>query len=106
MEVEEQEEDKESENDGVGSNLFCSYGIPPDSPGNLLSFPLFFGPREFNPSVDVHAMKSHESAPKKVVYFMAIINIFMPYDPKKKAAHTAKTMKHGVWAEILAVNPK
>lgn len=35
-------------------------------------------------------------APKKEVYFMAIIDILTPYDAKKKAAHAAKTVKHGV----------
>ncbi|XP_045344593.1 phosphatidylinositol 5-phosphate 4-kinase type-2 beta isoform X2 [Leopardus geoffroyi] len=95
MEVEERAEDEECENDGLGGNLLCSYGTPPDSPGNLLSFPRFFGPGEFDPSVDVYAMKSHESAPKKEVYFMAIIDILTPYDAKKKAAHAAKTVKHG-----------
>lgn len=61
MEVEERAEDEECENDGVGGALLCSYGTPPDSPGNLLSTPRFFGPGEFDPSVDVYAMKSHES---------------------------------------------
>ncbi|EPY87175.1 phosphatidylinositol-5-phosphate 4-kinase type-2 beta [Camelus ferus] len=106
MEVEERAEDEECENDGVGGNLLCSYGTPPDSPGNLLSFPRFFGPGEFDPSVDVYAMKSHESAPKKEVYFMAIIDILTPYDAKKKAAHAAKTVKHGAGAEISTVNPE
>lgn len=35
-------------------------------------------------------------APKKEVYFMAVIDILTPYDAKKKAAHAAKTVKHGV----------
>lgn len=61
MEVEERAEDEECENDGMGGTLLCSYGTPPDSPGNLLSFPRFFGPGEFDPAVDVYAMKSHES---------------------------------------------
>jgi len=33
---------------------------------------------------------------KKDVYFMAIIDILTHYDTKKKAAHAAKTVKHGV----------
>uniref|UniRef100_F7BQA1 1-phosphatidylinositol-5-phosphate 4-kinase n=1 Tax=Equus caballus TaxID=9796 RepID=F7BQA1_HORSE len=105
MEVEERAEDEECENDGMGGNLLCSYGTPPDSPGNLLSFPRFFGPGEFDPSVDVYAMKSHESAPKKEVYFMAIIDILTPYDAKKKAAHAAKTVKHGVSSPCLHPGP-
>ncbi|XP_077169219.1 phosphatidylinositol 5-phosphate 4-kinase type-2 beta [Paroedura picta] len=106
MEVEERAEDEECENDGVGGNPMGSYGTPPDSPGNLLNFPRFFGPGEFDASVDVYAMKSHESAPKKEVYFMAIIDILTPYDAKKKAAHAAKTVKHGAGAEISTVNPE
>ncbi|XP_063815770.1 phosphatidylinositol 5-phosphate 4-kinase type-2 beta [Pseudophryne corroboree] len=104
MEVEERAEEEECE-DGSG-NPICSYGTPPDSPGNLLNFPRFFGPGEFDPSVDVYAMKSHDSAPKKEVYFMAIIDILTPYDAKKKAAHAAKTVKHGAGAEISTVNPE
>ena len=40
-------------------------------------------------------------APKKEVYFMAIIDILTPYDAKKKAAHAAKTVKHGVSSPCL-----
>jgi hypothetical protein len=36
------------------------------------------------------------AAVKKEVYFMAIIDILTHYDAKKKAAHAAKTVKHGV----------
>ncbi|KAK2815593.1 hypothetical protein Q5P01_026060 [Channa striata] len=66
----------------------------------------FFGPGEFDPSVDVYAIKSHDSAVKKEVYFMAIIDILTHYDAKKKAAHAAKTVKHGAGAEISTVNPE
>ncbi|NP_001084254.1 phosphatidylinositol-5-phosphate 4-kinase, type II, beta L homeolog [Xenopus laevis] len=104
MEVEERAEEEECE-DGSG-NPICSYGTPPDSPGNLLNFPRFFGPGEFDPSVDVYAMRSHDNAPRKEVYFMAIIDILTPYDAKKKAAHAAKTVKHGAGAEISTVNPE
>ncbi|XP_070800558.1 phosphatidylinositol 5-phosphate 4-kinase type-2 beta isoform X3 [Pituophis catenifer annectens] len=105
-EMEFEAEDEECENDGIGGNPIGSYGTPPESPGNLLNFPHFFGPGEFDPSVDVYAMKSHESAPKKEIYFMAIIDILTPYDTKKKAAHAAKTVKHGAGAEISTVNPE
>lgn len=40
-------------------------------------------------------------AAKKEVYFMAIIDILTHYDAKKKAAHAAKTVKHGVSAKML-----
>lgn len=39
-------------------------------------------------------------AVKKEVYFMAIIDILTHYDAKKKAAHAAKTVKHGVSAKM------
>lgn len=41
---------------------------------------------------------SPPGAVKKEVYFMAIIDILTHYDAKKKAAHAAKTVKHGVSA--------
>lgn len=44
-------------------------------------------------------------APKKEVYFMAIIDILTPYDAKKKAAHAAKTVKHGVSSSRLRLGP-
>lgn len=42
-------------------------------------------------------------AVKKEVYFMAIIDILTHYDAKKKAAHAAKTVKHGVSVKISAL---
>lgn len=35
-------------------------------------------------------------APHKEVYFMGLIDVLTQYDTKKKAAHAAKTVKHGV----------
>lgn len=107
MEVEAGAEEEEYENDGMGGALTGSFGTPPDSPGNPLNFGGFFGPGEFDPSVDVYAIKSHDiGAVKKEVYFMAIIDILTHYDAKKKAAHAAKTVKHGAGAEISTVNPE
>lgn len=40
------------------------------------------------------------AAPRKEVYFMAVIDILQHYDAKKKAAHAAKTVKHGVCREV------
>lgn len=51
-------------------------------------------------------MKSHESAPKKEVYSVAVTDIFTLYDAKKKAAHAAKTLKNGAGSEIQTVNPE
>lgn len=36
---------------------------------------------------------------------MAIIDILTPYDAKKKAAHAAKTVKHGVSPPLLPHTP-
>uniref|UniRef100_A0A8B9GNW2 Phosphatidylinositol 5-phosphate 4-kinase type-2 alpha n=1 Tax=Astyanax mexicanus TaxID=7994 RepID=A0A8B9GNW2_ASTMX len=81
-------------------------GTPPDSPSNTLESNKPLGPGEFDPNIDVYATRSHDNAPKKEVYFMAIIDILTPYDAKKKAAHAAKTVKHGAGAEISTVNPE
>uniref|UniRef100_A0A8C1VAF9 Phosphatidylinositol 5-phosphate 4-kinase type-2 alpha n=2 Tax=Cyprinus carpio TaxID=7962 RepID=A0A8C1VAF9_CYPCA len=77
-----------------------------NSPSNTLDSNRPLGPGEFDPAIDVYAIKSHENAPKKEIYFMAVIDILTPYDAKKKAAHAAKTVKHGAGAEISTVNPE
>uniref|UniRef100_A0A8C6WHY2 1-phosphatidylinositol-5-phosphate 4-kinase n=1 Tax=Neogobius melanostomus TaxID=47308 RepID=A0A8C6WHY2_9GOBI len=96
MDVEATGEEDEYENDGMGGG----------APGNPLNCGGFFGPGDFDPSVDVYAIKSQDGAVKKEVYFMAIIDILTHYDAKKKAAHAAKTVKHGAGAEISTVNPE
>lgn len=60
MDVEGVGEEEEYENDG-GGVLTGSFGTPPDSPGNPLNCGGFFSPGEFDPSVDVYAIKSHDS---------------------------------------------
>ncbi|EMP42116.1 Phosphatidylinositol-5-phosphate 4-kinase type-2 gamma [Chelonia mydas] len=44
--------------------------------------------------------------PQPEVYFMGLIDILTQYDAKKKAAHAAKTVKHGAGAEISTVHPE
>uniref|UniRef100_A0A668TFK3 Phosphatidylinositol 5-phosphate 4-kinase type-2 alpha n=1 Tax=Oreochromis aureus TaxID=47969 RepID=A0A668TFK3_OREAU len=100
VESEENEAEEEGESDGGG------IGTPPDSPSNTLDSTKPLSPGEFDPTIDVYAIKSNESAPRKEVYFMAIIDILQHYDAKKKAAHAAKTVKHGAGAEISTVNPE
>ncbi|XP_052012325.1 phosphatidylinositol 5-phosphate 4-kinase type-2 alpha isoform X2 [Apodemus sylvaticus] len=102
-EVECEENDGEEEGESDGTHPI---GTPPDSPGNTLNSSPPLAPGEFDPNIDVYAIKCHESAPRKEVYFMAIIDILTHYDAKKKAAHAAKTVKHGAGAEISTVNPE
>uniref|UniRef100_A0A3B3DJM8 Phosphatidylinositol 5-phosphate 4-kinase type-2 alpha n=1 Tax=Oryzias melastigma TaxID=30732 RepID=A0A3B3DJM8_ORYME len=97
-------EDNEAEDDGESDG--GGVGTPPDSPSNTLDSTKPLSPGEFDPSIDVYAIKSNDSAPRKEVYFMAIIDILQHYDAKKKAAHAAKTVKHGAGAEISTVNPE
>ena len=49
----------------------------------------------FPVTVFIHHVSS-ATAVEPVVYFMAIIDVLTLYGAKKKAAHAAKTMKHGV----------
>ncbi|XP_075948933.1 phosphatidylinositol 5-phosphate 4-kinase type-2 alpha-like [Anarhichas minor] len=100
VESEDNEPEEEGESDGGG------IGTPPDSPSNTLDSTKHLSPGEFDPAIDVYAIRSNDSAPKKEVYFMAVIDILQHYDAKKKAAHAAKTVKHGAGAEISTVNPE
>nr|XP_026258162.1 phosphatidylinositol 5-phosphate 4-kinase type-2 alpha isoform X2 [Urocitellus parryii] len=105
----EQEEVECEENDGEEegeSDSTHPVGTPPDSPGNTLNSSPPLAPGEFDPNIDVYGIKCHENSPRKEVYFMAIIDILTHYDAKKKAAHAAKTVKHGAGAEISTVNPE
>ncbi len=38
----------------------------------------------------------HVGAPQREVYFIGLIDVLTQYDTKKKAAHAAKAVKHGV----------
>ncbi|KAK0140748.1 Phosphatidylinositol 5-phosphate 4-kinase type-2 alpha [Merluccius polli] len=100
VESEDNEGEEEGESDGGG------VGTPPDSPSNTLDSTKPLSPGEFDPTIDVYAIKSNDSAPRKELYFMAVIDILQHYDAKKKAAHAAKTVKHGAGAEISTVNPE
>ncbi|XP_067869819.1 phosphatidylinositol 5-phosphate 4-kinase type-2 alpha isoform X2 [Heterodontus francisci] len=105
-EMEFEDEEDEGESDGAGAYTTGSCGTPPDSPGNILNSSRPLAPGEFDPTIDVYAIKSHESSLRKEVYFLGIIDILTHYDAKKKAAHAAKTVKHGSGAEISTVNPE
>uniref|UniRef100_A0AAY5F5J7 Phosphatidylinositol 5-phosphate 4-kinase type-2 alpha n=1 Tax=Electrophorus electricus TaxID=8005 RepID=A0AAY5F5J7_ELEEL len=102
----EEVESEENEGDDEGESDGGVVGTPPDSPSNTLDSTKPLSPGDFDPTIDVYAIKSHDNSPRKEVYFMAIIDILQHYDAKKKAAHAAKTVKHGAGAEISTVNPE
>nr|XP_029515393.1 phosphatidylinositol 5-phosphate 4-kinase type-2 alpha-like isoform X2 [Oncorhynchus nerka] len=66
VESEDNEGDDEGESDG-------GIGTPPDSPSNTLDSTKPLSPGEFDPTIDVYAIKSNDGAPRKEVYFMAVI---------------------------------
>ncbi|TRY53825.1 hypothetical protein DNTS_002785 [Danionella cerebrum] len=123
---EEESEDNDAGEDEATESDGGATGSPPDSPSNTLDTNRALGPGEFNPVVDCKLtnlltgdngacfqlqnftsfLMGRKDAPKKEVYFMAVIDILTPYDAKKKAAHAAKTVKHGAGAEISTVNPE
>ncbi|EHB09675.1 Phosphatidylinositol-5-phosphate 4-kinase type-2 beta, partial [Heterocephalus glaber] len=86
----------------AGAAHVLARATPVNSPGFCTKYP---GRGRAELGCDV-LVPHGASAPKKEVYFMAIIDILTPYDAKKKAAHAAKTVKHGAGAEISTVNPE
>ncbi|XP_019635978.1 PREDICTED: phosphatidylinositol 5-phosphate 4-kinase type-2 alpha-like isoform X1 [Branchiostoma belcheri] len=95
MEMENQSGDDE---DGEDSGGQCA--TPPDSP-RIKDFEGYEVEER-----EVFAIKSANDAPKKEIYFMGLIDILTSYDAKKRAAHAAKTVKHGAASEISTVKPK
>ncbi|CAG9130195.1 unnamed protein product [Plutella xylostella] len=70
------------------------YNTPPDSPRGF--------PRQSErsyegiiPDLDIYAIPSQDSAPKKEIYFVALIDVLTHYGVKKQAAKAAKTVKYG-----------
>lgn len=45
-------------------------------------------------------------APKKEIYFLALVDVLTHYGVKKRTAQAAKTVKHGAGAEISTVHPE
>lgn len=70
------------------------YNTPPDSPRGLgrQSSLRYEG---IIPELDIYAIPSHEGAPKKEIYFVALIDVLTHYGVKKQAAKAAKTVKYG-----------
>ncbi|NWU96895.1 PI42C kinase, partial [Upupa epops] len=107
----EEEEEVEEEECGWGDEGgtvvgWGSYGTSPEGIGSYLNSHRPLGPGDFNPYVDVYALRGTEDAPRREVYFMGLIDVLTQYDARKKAAHAAKTVKHGAGAEISTVHPE
>ncbi|XP_057685679.1 phosphatidylinositol 5-phosphate 4-kinase type-2 gamma [Corythoichthys intestinalis] len=101
------EEEQEAENGlAPGGPAVGSYGTSPEGIAGYMSCYKPLGAGEFDPYVDVYAVRSCPGAPQREVYFMGLIDVLTQYDTKKKAAHAAKTVKHGAGAEISTVHPE
>uniref|UniRef100_A0A3B5M9Q2 Phosphatidylinositol 5-phosphate 4-kinase type-2 gamma n=1 Tax=Xiphophorus couchianus TaxID=32473 RepID=A0A3B5M9Q2_9TELE len=101
------EEEAESENGLAPGPAVGSYGTSPEGIAGYMSSCKPLGPGEFDPYVDVYALRSCPGEKfGREVYFMGLIDVLTQYDTKKKAAHAAKTVKHGAGAEISTVHPE
>uniref|UniRef100_A0A3B4A9S7 Phosphatidylinositol 5-phosphate 4-kinase type-2 gamma n=1 Tax=Periophthalmus magnuspinnatus TaxID=409849 RepID=A0A3B4A9S7_9GOBI len=89
--VEEEEESEEEEEDE--ENAPVQYSSSPEGIAGYMNSFKPLGPGEFDPYVDVYAI---QNSPRREVYFMGLIDVLTQYDTKKKAAHAAKAVKHGV----------
>lgn len=79
---------------GLHSGGYIGMTTPPDSPRTLV--------REAGlhdgciiPELDIYAVPSAEGAPRKEIYFLALIDVLTHYGVKKQAAKAAKTVKYG-----------
>ncbi|XP_072179098.1 phosphatidylinositol 5-phosphate 4-kinase type-2 alpha-like [Diadema setosum] len=93
-------DEEAGEDSGSGECL-----TPPDSPG-ITPRTRHVMIEEYDPSTDVYAVKGYDRCPRKMIYFMALIDILTHWGAKKKAAQAAKTVKHGAGAEISSVKPE
>ncbi|XP_061550490.1 phosphatidylinositol 5-phosphate 4-kinase type-2 gamma isoform X3 [Phycodurus eques] len=100
------EDEQEAENGSAPGPAAGSYGTSPEGIAGYMSCCKPLGAGEFDPYVDVYAVSSCPGAPQREVYFMGLIDVLTQYDTKKKAAHAAKTVKHGAGAEISTVHPE
>ncbi|XP_059575294.1 phosphatidylinositol 5-phosphate 4-kinase type-2 gamma isoform X2 [Alligator mississippiensis] len=102
-----EEEDEPEDEDGGDNGTAGLYGASPEGLGIAGDFGAHraLGPGDFDSRVDVYAVRS-QGGPCCEVYFMGLIDILTQYDAKKKAAHAAKTVKHGAGAEISTVHPE
>ncbi|XP_022129295.1 phosphatidylinositol 5-phosphate 4-kinase type-2 alpha isoform X2 [Pieris rapae] len=88
------ENDSESDSDTDNRHDRWGFNTPPDSPRG-------FGRQSslryegIIPELDIYAIPSQEGAPKKEIYFVALIDVLTHYGVRKQAAKAAKTVKYG-----------
>ncbi|XP_039758464.1 phosphatidylinositol 5-phosphate 4-kinase type-2 alpha isoform X2 [Pararge aegeria] len=93
----EADSEAESESDSDTDNRHgdrWGFNTPPDSPRGLGRQPSLRY-EGIIPELDIYAIPSHEGAPKKEIYFVALIDVLTHYGVKKQAAKAAKTVKYG-----------
>ncbi|XP_063540095.1 phosphatidylinositol 5-phosphate 4-kinase type-2 alpha isoform X1 [Cydia strobilella] len=98
----EQDSEPESETDSDTDNRHgdrWGFTTPPDSPRGAGPGPGPVGRRALYagiiPEIDIYAIPSQDGAPKKEIYFVALIDVLTHYGVKKQAAKAAKTVKYG-----------
>ncbi|OQR76520.1 phosphatidylinositol 5-phosphate 4-kinase type-2 alpha-like [Tropilaelaps mercedesae] len=117
--TEDEAEDESPASPGIGGPDGLQMPTPPDSPGRIRAGEpgdgLGYGDVDFDPEEeggaldpkrDIYAIPSNEGAPKKEVYFMALVDVLTNYGVKKRTAQAAKTLKHGAGAEISTIHPE
>ncbi|XP_030585701.1 phosphatidylinositol 5-phosphate 4-kinase type-2 gamma-like [Archocentrus centrarchus] len=102
-EIELSNEEEEEDENGLAP---APHSTSPEGITGYMNSFKSMGPGEFDPYVDMYAIQSAAGAPQREVYFMGLIDVLTQYDTKKKAAHAAKTVKHGAGAEISTIHPE
>ncbi|KRX76334.1 Phosphatidylinositol 5-phosphate 4-kinase type-2 beta, partial [Trichinella sp. T6] len=97
----------ELENASDGSNEYGSQPTPPESPEpSSGAFAPFSDYPELKLDDEFYAVTATPDAPKKMIYFIGLIDILTYYGMKKLTATAAKTVKYGAEAEISSVRPQ
>ncbi|XP_014357428.1 phosphatidylinositol 5-phosphate 4-kinase type-2 alpha isoform X1 [Papilio machaon] len=84
--------DSDTDNRHHGDSRW-GYNTPPDSPRGFARHALRY--EGIIPDLDIYAIPSQDGAPKKEIYFVALIDVLTHYGVKKQAAKAAKTVKYG-----------